>query len=89
MRDMNQMKWKYNVGTVEFGEVVKNEFSEENLISTEAWVQGGREAEAETGAFQAGATSGAPGWGSSECVWRKLVRTQWDWLDDTDTGEKC
>lgn len=38
--------------------------------------EGGRQAEAETGAFQAGATSGAPGWGSSECVWRKLVRTQ-------------
>lgn len=36
MRDMNQMKWKHNVGMVEFGEVVQNKFSGENLISTEA-----------------------------------------------------
>ena len=91
MRDMNQTQWKHNVGMVEFGEVVKNEFSGENLISTEAWVQGGREA-------GRGRNGSLPGWrsiggwagvGIIMCVWRKLVRTRWDWLDDTDTGEKC
>ena len=64
MRDMNQMKWKHNVGMVEFGEVVQNKFSGENLISTEARVQRGSEAgRGRNGTFRAGGTSGALSWG--------------------------
>ena len=40
---------------VDFGEVVKSELSGENLFSTEAWVQGGREA-------GRGRNGSLPGW---------------------------
>lgn len=85
-------EWKHNVGMVEFGEVVQNKFSGENLISTEARVQRGSEAgRGRNGTFQAGGNIRGTelGWRSSQHVWRKSVRTQRDWLDHSNTGEEC
>lgn len=86
MRDMNQMKWKYNVGTVELKVVVKNEFSRKNLISANYRTQGGRQAERQKQSLQAGGTSGAPGWGCQSVFggsWLehsgRLVRSHWHW----------